>query len=166
VFGVPDERLGETVAASLVFRDGAAVSESELREFLAEHIASFKIPAHFRFHGDALPRIATGKIFKRQLKQSSANSWAPDNNRPARPAAPASKETGSWTSEYRKNWHHFWRACASFIATEVVPMEEAYADGSRNRRSLAIYRASDRDSRNAQSQGSRRGFVEFLYDRG
>jgi long-chain acyl-CoA synthetase len=68
VYGVPDERLGEAVAASLVFRDGAAVSESELREFLAEHIASFKIPAHFRFHGDALPRIATGKIFKRQLK--------------------------------------------------------------------------------------------------
>jgi acyl-CoA synthetase (AMP-forming)/AMP-acid ligase II len=68
VYGVPDERLGEAVAASLVLRDGETLSAEALREFLQEHIAAFKIPAHWRFHAEALPRIATGKIFKRQLK--------------------------------------------------------------------------------------------------
>jgi acyl-CoA synthetase (AMP-forming)/AMP-acid ligase II len=68
VYGVPDERLGEAVAASLVLRDGETLSAEALREFLQEHIAAFKIPAHWRFHEEALPRIATGKIFKRQLK--------------------------------------------------------------------------------------------------
>ena len=68
VYGVPDERLGEAVAASVVLREGTSLDEEELRGFLSEHIAGFKIPAHFRFHDGALPRIATGKIFKRQLK--------------------------------------------------------------------------------------------------
>jgi acyl-CoA synthetase (AMP-forming)/AMP-acid ligase II len=68
VYGVPDERLGEAVAASIVLRESASLDEEALREFLREHIAAFKIPAHLRFHADALPRIATGKIFKRQLK--------------------------------------------------------------------------------------------------
>jgi acyl-coenzyme A synthetase/AMP-(fatty) acid ligase len=35
---------------------------------LAEHLAGFKIPAHVWFRDEQLPRIATGKIFKRELK--------------------------------------------------------------------------------------------------
>ncbi len=72
VYGVPDERLGEAVAASIVFRDGATASTEELQVFLKEHIAGFKIPAHWRIHDEALPRIATGKIFKRELKAQMA----------------------------------------------------------------------------------------------
>jgi long-chain acyl-CoA synthetase len=68
VFGVPDERLGEAVAVSVVLHPGQELSAAALREFLAGHIASFKIPMHIRFCDDALPRIATGKIFKRQIK--------------------------------------------------------------------------------------------------
>lgn len=68
VYGVPDERLGEAVAASIVLRDGEALSEEALQAYLKERIAGFKVPAHLRFHSEALPRIATGKIFKRQLK--------------------------------------------------------------------------------------------------
>ncbi|MEM9315326.1 MAG: class I adenylate-forming enzyme family protein [Pseudomonadota bacterium] len=68
VYGVPDERLGEAVAASVVLREGASLGADELREFLRTLIAAFKLPEHIRFHGEALPRIATGKIFKRQLK--------------------------------------------------------------------------------------------------
>ncbi len=68
VYGVPDERLGEAVAASVVPKDGQTIDEGELRDFLKEHIAGFKIPAYFRMHDEPLPRIATGKIFKRQLK--------------------------------------------------------------------------------------------------
>ncbi|MEM6485753.1 MAG: class I adenylate-forming enzyme family protein [Pseudomonadota bacterium] len=75
VYGVPDERLGEAVAASVVAKDGQQLDQDELTAFLKKHIASFKVPAHIRIHTDPLPRIATGKIFKRQLK-SEFNSIA------------------------------------------------------------------------------------------
>ena len=68
VFGVPDERLGEVVACALVLKPGAALDAAALREFLAQHLAAFKIPLHVRFSDQPLPRIASGKIFKRQLK--------------------------------------------------------------------------------------------------
>jgi acyl-CoA synthetase (AMP-forming)/AMP-acid ligase II len=68
VYGVPDERLGEAVAASVVLREGAELDTDTLRTFLREHIAAFKVPEHVHFHAENLPRIATGKIFKRQLK--------------------------------------------------------------------------------------------------
>lgn len=68
VYGVPNERLGEAVAASICLKDGAALEQADLVDFLKEQLAGFKIPAHWRFHDEPLPRIATGKIFKRQLK--------------------------------------------------------------------------------------------------
>ena len=68
IFGLPDERLGEAVGAAIVLRDGFTLEADELREFLAGNLAGFKIPAHIWFRGDKLPRIATGKIFKRELK--------------------------------------------------------------------------------------------------
>lgn len=37
-----------------------------------ERIAAFKVPAHVRFHDEALPRVATGKLCKRQLKAELA----------------------------------------------------------------------------------------------
>jgi len=68
VFGLPDERLGEAVATAIVLREGFSLCAEELQDFLAEHLASFKIPAHIWFRGEKLPRIASGKIFKRELK--------------------------------------------------------------------------------------------------
>lgn len=68
VFGVPDERLGEAVACVVVPRAGEHIDAAALRAFLGEHIAGFKVPAHLRFQRQPLPRIASGKIFKRQLK--------------------------------------------------------------------------------------------------
>ena len=68
VFGVPDERLGEAVACAVVLKEDEALDADALREFLASILAKFKIPLHVRFFSEPLPRIATGKIFKRQLK--------------------------------------------------------------------------------------------------
>jgi steroid-24-oyl-CoA synthetase len=68
VFGLPDERLGEIVGAAVVLRDNATLTADELREALVEHLAAFKIPAHIWLGTDKLPRIASGKIFKRELK--------------------------------------------------------------------------------------------------
>jgi len=76
VFGLPDERLGESVGAAIVLKEGAELTSDELRDFLAEHLAGFKIPAHIFFRGEQLPRIASGKIFKRQLKADYAAELA------------------------------------------------------------------------------------------
>ncbi|MFT5711582.1 MAG: long-chain acyl-CoA synthetase [Halioglobus sp.] len=68
VFGLPNERLGEAVGVAIVLRKGFSLNADELREFLAEHLAGFKIPTHIWFRAEKLPRIASGKIFKRELK--------------------------------------------------------------------------------------------------
>jgi acyl-CoA synthetase (AMP-forming)/AMP-acid ligase II len=72
VFGLPDERLGEIVGSVIVLREGMSLTAEELQEYLKEHLASFKIPAHVFFRNEQLPRIASGKIFKRQLKADYA----------------------------------------------------------------------------------------------
>ena len=76
VFGLPDERLGEIVGAAIVLREGEEMTTDDLRNFLAEHVAGFKIPAHSWFRAEQLPRIASGKIFKRQLKADYAAELA------------------------------------------------------------------------------------------
>jgi acyl-CoA synthetase (AMP-forming)/AMP-acid ligase II len=68
VFGLPDERLGESVGAAVVLREDSELTTEELLDYLAQHLAAFKIPAHVWFRAEQLPRIASGKIFKRQLK--------------------------------------------------------------------------------------------------
>jgi len=72
VFGLPDERLGEIVGAAIVPKENCELDAEELRDFLRDHLASFKIPAHVFLRSEQLPRIASGKIFKRQLKADYA----------------------------------------------------------------------------------------------
>ena len=76
VFGLPDERLGEIVGAAVVLREGASMGAEQLRDHLSGHLAGFKIPAHVWFRTEQLPRIASGKIFKRQLKADYAAKLA------------------------------------------------------------------------------------------
>ncbi len=66
VYGVPDDRLGEEVAASIFAT--TSIDENALRVFLAARIARFAIPRYFHHSQEALPRTATGKIFKRELR--------------------------------------------------------------------------------------------------
>ena len=71
VFGVPDERLGEEVGAAVVMSATSdQLTADELRSFLAERIARFKIPRYIWFQGDALPRNASGKFLKRGLRDT------------------------------------------------------------------------------------------------
>ena len=60
-FAMPHEKLGEEVAAAIVFRDGQAASERELREFCATRLADFKVPRKLVFL-DEIPKGATGKL--------------------------------------------------------------------------------------------------------
>ncbi len=68
VFAIPDERLGEDVAAAIVLKPGASLTEDELRSFLGTRIAKHKIPARMWFLDDELPRNANGKFVKRELR--------------------------------------------------------------------------------------------------
>ena len=72
VFGLPHERLGEEVACALVLREGATLEPAELRTYLAERIASFKVPAHIFIRSEPLPRNAAGKFLKRELRDEFA----------------------------------------------------------------------------------------------
>jgi long-chain acyl-CoA synthetase len=69
VFGIPDERLGEEVAAVLVLAEGASLTEPELREFLKATLSSYKIPSKVWFRNEPIPRNATGKFLKRELRK-------------------------------------------------------------------------------------------------
>ena len=68
VFGVPDERLGEEVAAAVVLRNGATADADALRSFLADRLAPYKVPAHWLILDEPLPRNAAGKFLKRDLR--------------------------------------------------------------------------------------------------
>ena len=68
VFGMPDERLGEVPAAVIYLHEGSSLTDEELRAFLEPRIAAFKIPAHFIFAGEALPKLGTGKIDRLAIK--------------------------------------------------------------------------------------------------
>lgn len=68
VFGVPDPRLGEQVAAAVVVKKGATLSAEELQAHVAKRLATFKVPTLITFSEEQLPRGATGKILKRELR--------------------------------------------------------------------------------------------------
>ena len=74
VFGVPDERLGETVGAAIVTRDGSSLTESDLLTFLDGRLAKYKIPSSLWFLGEPLPRNANGKILNRELRARLVDS--------------------------------------------------------------------------------------------
>jgi len=73
VFSVPDSRLGEAVGAGIQLRPDLIVTARELQEFLQGRIANFKIPEHFWFQTDELPRGATDKIDRRALRTQCLN---------------------------------------------------------------------------------------------
>lgn len=68
VYGIPHERLGEELVASVFIKDGASLTPSELQAHVAERLATFKVPSRVVFADRQLPRGATGKILKRELR--------------------------------------------------------------------------------------------------
>ena len=77
VFGVPHPRLGEEVAAIVLPRAGEHLDEAALVAHLAERVAPFKIPTVIRFASDQLPRNASGKILKRDLRDRIVDEAGP-----------------------------------------------------------------------------------------
>jgi len=71
VFGVPDERLGENLATRIALKPGKTATETEISSFLEEKIAKFKIPSYVWFQEEELPRIASGKTAKKQMREDA-----------------------------------------------------------------------------------------------
>ncbi|MFG1970162.1 class I adenylate-forming enzyme family protein [Nonomuraea fuscirosea] len=69
VIGVPHDELGEEVGAVIRTAPGTSVTPDELRTFLTDRIAKFKVPAHFWFRDAELPRNPGGKILKTHLRR-------------------------------------------------------------------------------------------------
>jgi long-chain acyl-CoA synthetase len=69
VIGLPHPKLGEEVAAVLVAADGVDPSvTAEILSFLSTRLATFKVPSQVFWHTEELPRNATGKVLKKDLR--------------------------------------------------------------------------------------------------
>ena len=75
VIGTPDGRWGEVGRAVVVLRAGQSASEADLLGFLDGRLARYKIPKSVRFAA-GLPRTATGKILKKQLRETHGGTTA------------------------------------------------------------------------------------------
>jgi long-chain acyl-CoA synthetase len=73
-FGLPDETLGEVLAAVVRLSPGAAASEAELAAHVTQRLAGYKVPAHIIITADELPRNPSGKLLKRALRESIAGN--------------------------------------------------------------------------------------------
>jgi long-chain acyl-CoA synthetase len=67
VVGIPDDSLGEEVAAAVVVKEGESLDAQELKSFVKERVAAYKYPRKIWFV-DELPKGPTGKILKREIE--------------------------------------------------------------------------------------------------
>jgi long-chain acyl-CoA synthetase len=77
VVGLTDPDFGECVAAAVVLRPGAPVTEAELRDYAAARLGHFQVPTRWWLRHKPLPANATGKILKTVLRES----WPTDSVR-------------------------------------------------------------------------------------
>lgn len=73
VIGVPHEKWGETPKALVVPREGKTLTKDEIVEHCRKHLAGYKKPTYVAFVSE-LPRNASGKVLKRELRRSHGGS--------------------------------------------------------------------------------------------
>ena len=69
VFGVEDDQFGQRLRAVVVVREGREVSVEDVKRYVKENLAGYKVPRDVHFL-DELPRTSTGKVLKRELKDA------------------------------------------------------------------------------------------------
>jgi len=67
--GIPHKTLGEVPGAVVTLKPESHATEQELRAFVADRLAAFKVPVKVVFWHETLPRNANGKILKNELKK-------------------------------------------------------------------------------------------------
>jgi acyl-CoA synthetase (AMP-forming)/AMP-acid ligase II len=82
VVGVPHEELGQEVKAVVVPEDpgpgGVAVTAGDLRAYVAERLAYFKVPSLWELRSEPLPRNATGKVLRDVVLGTRENAFVED----------------------------------------------------------------------------------------
>lgn len=68
VLGVDHSDLGQEVAAVVVLEAGASASEEDLRSYVSDRLAYYKVPSRWRLTTAPLPINATGKVIRREVK--------------------------------------------------------------------------------------------------
>lgn len=104
-YAVPHPRLGEDVAAAVVLHAGASVTPDELRAFLGDQLAAFKIPRRIDIL-DQLPKGATGKVQRKRLSASASQS-------------PEASPATDWHAELLQLWKRF-------LNTENVSIDDDF----------------------------------------
>jgi long-chain acyl-CoA synthetase len=74
IIGVPHDVLGEEVGAVVLRVTGSTVTAEELQQHVRDRLAAFKVPTHFFFRDEPMPRNPQGKILKRELKDELLGS--------------------------------------------------------------------------------------------
>ncbi|MGD8830278.1 MAG: class I adenylate-forming enzyme family protein [Pseudomonadales bacterium] len=74
LIGLPHRALGEEVAAVIERKPEAELSEADVQAWVAERLARFNVPTRVFFIEEPLPRTATGKVLKRELKERYAGA--------------------------------------------------------------------------------------------
>lgn len=69
VFGIPDTRLGEAVAAVVVVHENSGIHSKAIQEFAETRLAKFQVPEHIWMRTTRLPRTGSEKIFKRVIRE-------------------------------------------------------------------------------------------------
>jgi acyl-CoA synthetase (AMP-forming)/AMP-acid ligase II len=69
VFGIPDPKWGELVAASIVLKPQIRLTAEELSNYCRQSVANYKISRHVEFSDTDLPKSSSGKILKRLLRE-------------------------------------------------------------------------------------------------
>ena len=80
VIGVPDKKYGEEIAACIILKEDCEVTESEMRQYITDNLASHKVPKYIVFT-DSFPMNAAGKILKYKLRESVADVIASNENK-------------------------------------------------------------------------------------
>jgi acyl-CoA synthetase (AMP-forming)/AMP-acid ligase II len=75
VVGVDHRELGQEVKAIVVAKPGKAIGEQDLKDFVAETLAYYKVPAYVEVRTEPLPRNATGKVLKQVLLGEAENTF-------------------------------------------------------------------------------------------
>jgi len=76
VIGVPHAELGEEVKAVVQVAPGASISEDEVRQWVGETLANFKVPTYVELTDEKLPRNASGKLLKNVLRGQGEVSFS------------------------------------------------------------------------------------------
>ena len=76
IIGVPHPELGEEVKAVVQLEDGATLTEADVKQWVADGLAAFKVPAYVTLQHDKLPRNASGKLLKNVLRGEGDVSFA------------------------------------------------------------------------------------------